>query len=183
MSARNTADGWGWVAKALHWLIFFLMVAAWFAVESHEDFPKGSAERAQWMLLHKSFGVSVFFLVWLRLYWRFSGPVPKPEPGPRWQLQMASLMHWALYALMILMPLSALMAAQFSDRPAPFFGLFEIPVVFAANKPAAGLLMELHKEILWPLLLVQVAGHAGAAFWHHFFIKDRTLRRILPFFS
>lgn len=181
MSARNTTDSWGWVAKSLHWLIFFLMLAAWFAVESHEDFPKGSAERAQWVLLHKSFGASVFFLVWLRLYWRLSGLVPEPEPAPRWQLRLASLMHWALYAMMILMPLSALMASQFSGRPAPFFGIFEIPAVLAGNKPLAGQLMGLHKEILWPLLLVLIAGHAGAALWHHFLTKDRTMRRMLPF--
>ncbi len=183
MPARNTAQQWGWVAKTLHWLVFLLIIAAWFAVESHEDFPKGSAERAQWMLLHKSFGASVFLLVWLRLYWRLSGRTPAAEPAPRWQQLAATAAHWGLYALMILMPLSALLASQFSGRAVSFFGLFDIPVVLAASKPWAGQLMALHKEILWPLLLVVVAGHAGAALWHHFFTRDRTLRRMLPFSS
>lgn len=181
MSARNSGQQWGWVAKSLHWLIFLLMLAAWFAVESHEDFPKGSAERAQWMLLHKSFGASVFLLVWLRLYWRLSGPLPTPEPAPRWQHLAASGLHWALYGLMVLMPLTGLAASQFSGRIVSFFGLFDIPVFLAANKALAGQLMGLHKEILWPLLLLLVAGHAAAALWHHFITKDRTLRRMLPF--
>ncbi|MGH8492569.1 MAG: cytochrome b [Moraxellaceae bacterium] len=181
MPARNTKQQWGWVAKSLHWLIFLLMVAAWFAVESHEYFPKGSPERALRMMLHKSFGVSVFFLVWLRLYWRFSGPLPVSEPGPRWQLRAASALHWMLYALMVLMPLSALLASQFSGRLISFFGLFDIPVFLAANKPLAGQLMELHKDILWPLLLLLLAGHIAAGLWHHLITHDRTLRRMLPF--
>lgn len=181
MTARNTEQQWGWVAKTFHWLIFLLMVAAWFAVESHEYFPKGSAERAQRMMLHKSFGVSVFFLVWWRLGWRFYSSPPLEEPASRWQLLAASAVHWALYGLMIAMPLSALVASQLSGRVVNFFGFFDIPVLLAQNKALAGQLMGLHKDVLWPLLIVLVAGHAAAALWHHFITRDRALKRMLPF--
>jgi cytochrome b561 len=42
MGARNSTQRWGWVAQLFHWLMFFLIVGAWFAVEQHEQFPKGS---------------------------------------------------------------------------------------------------------------------------------------------
>jgi cytochrome b561 len=183
MTARNTDQQWGWVAKSLHWLIFLLMVAAWLAVESHEYFPKGSAERAQRMMLHKAFGTSIFFLVWLRLGWRLSGTTPAPEPAPRWQLLASSAVHWALYGLMIAMPLSGLVMSQLGGREVSFFGLFNIPVFLEANKELAGQLKELHTDVLWPLLLVAVGGHVAAALWHHGVTRDRTLKRMLPFLS
>ncbi|HEX6592812.1 MAG TPA: cytochrome b [Moraxellaceae bacterium] len=177
----NTSTQWGWVAKTFHWLIFLLMLAAWFAVESHEYFPKGSPERAFRMMLHKSFGASVFFLVWLRLYWRLSQPHPAPEPAPRWQLLAAAVVHWGLYFVMVALPLTGMLASQFGGRVVSWFGLFDIPVLLAPDKAFAGQLMGLHKDLLWPLLLVLLAGHVGAALWHHVITRDRTLRRMLPF--
>ncbi len=181
MSARNTAEHWGWVAKSLHWIIFLLIVAAWIAVEAHEGFPKDSPERALRMMLHKSFGLTVLFLVWLRLSWRLSGPVPAALPAPAWQQKAAGLVHAALYCLMIAMPVTALLASQLSGRTLSWFAVFEIPPLLAVNKEAAGIFMELHKEVLWPALVLLVAAHAGAALWHHLKMKDATLRRMLPF--
>lgn len=181
MPLCNTSQQWGWLAKTFHWIIFLLILSAWVAVESHEGHPKGSAERAQWMLLHKSLGVCVLFLVWLRLGWRLSNTGPAPEKASRWQLLGANAVHWLLYGLMIVMPLSGFLASQFSGRILSFFGAFDIPVFLAENKPLATQLMDLHKDILWPLLLLFVAAHVAAALWHHFVSRDRTLKRMLPF--
>jgi cytochrome b561 len=178
MSLRNTADRWGLVARIFHGLFFLLVLGAWLAVDMHEDYPKGSAERAQWMLLHKSFGATVFFLIWARLAWRLSGDVPAPLPGPRWQQWSSAFVHGALYVMLILMPLSGLLWSQFGDRPVSWFGLFEIPVFVTPDKALAGQLGELHKHVLWPTLLTLIAVHAVAALWHHFWRKDDTLRRM-----
>ncbi|MFZ5561719.1 MAG: cytochrome b [Pseudomonadota bacterium] len=178
MSLRNTSTHWGLVARLLHGLFFLLILGAWIAVDLHEDFPKGSAERAQWMLLHKSLGATVFFLVWVRLFWRLGGDVPAPLPAPRWQQWSSAAVHGALYLVMIAMPLSGLLWSQFGDRPVSWFGLFEIPVFLTPDKALAGQLGALHKEVLWPLLLTLIAVHAAAALWHHFVLKDATLKRM-----
>lgn len=177
---KNTRDQWGLVAQVLHWLIFLVIVGAWLAVEMHEDYPKGSAERAQLMALHKSLGLSVFFLVWLRLGWRLGNDVPTPEPGPRWQQWSSSLVHAALYLLMIVMPLSGLFMQQFEGHAVAWFGLFEIPPFVTPDKAMGKLLEDIHTEVLWPLLLGLVGLHVLAALWHHFVRRDRTLRRMLP---
>lgn len=181
MSLRNTSGRWGVVAQTLHWLLFLLIVGAWFAVELHEDYPKGSAERAQWMSLHKSFGATVFFLIWLRLGWRLSGDVPAPLPGPRWQQWSSALVHAALYLLMIAMPLSGLLMSQYGGREVSWFGFFSIPPVLAPDKELAGRIKELHEHVLWPALLWLAVLHVLAALWHHFIRRDDTLRRMLPF--
>jgi cytochrome b561 len=181
MSAQNTTQQWGWVAKTFHWLMFLLIVGAWFAVTMHEGYPKGSEQRAAFMMLHKSLGVSVFFLIWLRLGWRLSGRTPDPDPAPQWQLKAATLLHWALYALMILMPLSGLLMSQFGGKPVAWFGVFEIPVFVTENKELAGQIKNMHENVWWPILLTLSIGHILAALWHHVGMKDNTLRRMLPF--
>lgn len=181
MSLRNTPENWGGLARFLHWLFFLLIVGAWFAVEMHEDFPRGSAERAQWMNLHKALGVTVFFLIWVRLGWRLSGEPPVPVPGPRWQQRSSAVVHGLLYLLLIAMPLSGLLMSQFGGREVSWFGLFSIPPFLAPDKELAGQIKELHEDVLWPALLGLVVLHAAAALWHHFVRKDDTLKRMLPF--
>lgn len=181
MLARNSAQRWGWVAQLFHWLMFLLIIGAWFAVEQHEQFPKGSPERGAWMDLHKAIGLSVFFLFWARLGWRLSGPVPDPVITNPWQHRAAVVVHWGLYFVMLMMPLSGLVMSQFAGREVSWFGLFEVPVFLGENKELAGQIKELHQDVWWPLLLVLVAVHVGAALWHQFIVKDGTMNRMRPF--
>lgn len=181
MPARNTSQRWGWVARFFHWIMFLLIVGAWFAVEQHEQFPKGSPERGAWMDLHKALGLSVFFLLWARLGWRLSGPVPDPVITSAWQHRAAVLVHWGLYFVMLMMPLSGLVMSQFGGREVSWFGVFEVPVFLGENKELAGQIKELHEDVWWPLLLVLLALHVGAALWHQFIVKDGTMTRMRPF--
>lgn len=178
MSLRNSSTSWGLVARVLHWLFLILIIGAWYAVETHEDFPKGSPERAAWMRLHFSMGLTVFALVWVRLGWRATGEVPAEIPGPRLQLLAARLVHLALYLLLIAMPLTGLLTMQLEGNVVSWFGLVDIPVFLAPAKDVAEVLEEAHTEVLWPALLVLVGLHAAAALWHHFKLKDDTLRRM-----
>lgn len=180
MSLRNTSQRWGAVAQLLHWLFFLLVLGAWAAVELHEDYPKGSPERAWWMRLHFALCATVFFLIWVRLAWRLFGDVPAPVPGPRWQQLTAAVVHGVLYLMLIVMPFTGLLGMQLNGRAVSWFGLFEIPVVLARNEGLAERLKEVHAEVLWPLLLTLVAVHVAAALWHHLVLKDDTLRRMLP---
>jgi cytochrome b561 len=81
--------------------------------------------------------------------------------------------------MMIAMPLSGLVMSQFADRPVSWFGLFQIPVFVTPDKEVAEQIADLHEEVLWPVLLTLVVVHGLAALWHHFVLKDDTLRRML----
>ncbi|MFZ5724344.1 MAG: cytochrome b [Pseudomonadota bacterium] len=178
MLLKNTEQRWGLVAQLFHWSMFLLIAGAWFAVESHEDFPKGSAERAEWMALHKALGVTIFALVWFRLAARLTQSSPAPS-GAAWQRRLAWATHAALYLLMILMPLTGLLASQFGGKPVAWFGLFEIPVWVTEDRERAKQIMEVH-EAGWSLLLTLIVLHAGAALYHQLVLKDGLLRRMLP---
>lgn len=178
MTLRNSPAQWGLVARVFHWLFLFLIIGAWFAVETREEFPKGTPERSEWMRLHISLGLTIFALLWVRLGWRLSGPLPAEIQGPPLQMRAARLVHFALYALLVALPVTGLLTVQLEDRAVSWFGLFELPVLVAPDKAMADVLEEVHADVLWPLLLALVAVHAAAALWHHFLLKDDTLRRM-----
>lgn len=178
MNMNNTDKHWGLVAQGVHWLMFLLIVGAWFAIETREDFPRGSAERDAWMLLHKSLGISIFFLVWLRIGARLWQVTPVGI-GSAWQQKVARLLHVGLYILMIVMPLTGMLASQFYGKPVSWFGLFELPMLVNENKKSGELLKEIH-ETGFGVLLALLAAHIAAALYHHFVRKDDALKRMLP---
>jgi cytochrome b561 len=105
-SWKTTRAGYGWLSISFHWLMLLLIVAVYATMDLKSIFPKGSPGREAMAIWHYTLGLSVFVLVWSRLLIRFAGADPAIEPAlPAWQALLARVMHWALYALMIGMPL------------------------------------------------------------------------------
>src|SRR5574340_547724 len=107
MNWKNTTSRYGSLSIGIHWLMLLLFIAVYACIELRELYPKGSDPREALKTWHFMLGMLVFALVWLRLAARLSGPTPLIQPAPpNWQQLSASLLHVALYALMIGMPLS-----------------------------------------------------------------------------
>lgn len=179
MNWRNSADRYGSLTMGLHWIMLILFVAVYATIELRGIFPKGSDPREAMKSLHFMLGLSVFVLVWIRLASRATGPTPriKPEP-PAWQNTSAKLMHVALYVLMIGMPLAGWLLLSAEGKPVPFFGL-ELPALIGKSKDMAGLLKEIH-EVGGTAGYYLIGLHASAALFHHYFVRDNTLQRMLP---
>lgn len=165
---------------ALHWLVLVMMVAVYIGMEFRGDFPKDIRPTLV-RLLHYSFGVTILLLVFLRIGLRFTSPAPPiTPPPPHWQERAGSLMHLALYAFMIAMPLLALCSYSLRGKAVWFYGMDLGPFV-AKNVALAKQLkpMTWHKTIgEWGYWLL--GAHAAAALFHHYVMKDDTLRRMLP---
>ena len=179
MTVPASAERYGAVARALHWSMFLLIAAMCLAVEARGWLPKESATRASLMFFHKSCGVAVFALVWVRLAWRAMHPAPKLPAGPAWQHFAAHAGHVALYLLMIGLPLTGYLTSAYAGRAVPFFGLFELPLAVGPDEALGHTVKEFH-EAGATVLYVVVAVHVGAALWHHFVQKDTVLTRMLP---
>lgn len=180
MSWKNTDDAWGPVSQALHWLIVLLVLALAIVGLTMVELPK--TPKYFWVYtLHKSVGVTVLALVLLRIGWRLYAGAPKPVPGtPRWQERVASLTHWALYALVLAMPVSGWLFDSASGlRPFRLFGLVEMPKLVAPDEAIRDVARDAHELLFW-VLVALVAVHAAAAFHHHVFRQDATLLRMLP---
>ena len=179
MNWKNTASRYGSLSIGIHWLMLLLFVAVYGTVELHGLFEKGSDPRKLLMTWHFMLGILVFVLVWLRLAARLSGPTPAILPEPPGLQQLSSkLLHLALYALMIGMPLIGWLMLSAAGKPIPFFGL-ELPALIGENKDLAEQLEELH-EVVGTTGYFLIGLHTVAALYHHYIKHDNTLTRMLP---
>ncbi len=180
MSLKNSAERWGPVSQAFHWLIVLLILCLAIVGLTMDELPK--TPKYFWVYtLHKSFGITVLALVVLRLAWRLYAGAPAPVPGtPRWQARIASLTHWLLYALIVAMPVSGWLYDSASGlRPFNYFGLVPMPKLVAPDESLSALAHDAHEWLFWALAAL-VMVHVAAAFYHHLFQRDATLARMLP---
>lgn len=192
MNNWNTTKNYGRIARWLHWGTALLFLLAYCAVYYRHWFTeKKTAENFVALDLHLSAGISVGVIVILRIIWRVMNEQPALEAGPRWQHVSAHLAHYLLYAIMILMPLTGYLG---TGKATDFFFMFEIPkfedtwLFNAFVWEYLGLTFKefeapidfFHKKIMgaW-LVWMLILGHAGAALYHHYKSKDRTLMKML----
>lgn len=180
MKWRNTTTGYGAIAKFLHWSIVILIISQYVIIEAAEEMADGPG-KLETVALHKSLGLLVFGLALVRIAWRFlNGRNPPPVPMPRAQRIAAAAGHGLLYVLILAQPLSGWLLTSSAGYPASFFGLFTLPALAGKDPGAHEFYEEVH-EALFAVLATVALVHAVAALYHHFWRKDDTLRRMLPF--
>lgn len=179
MPIKNTRDQWGSVSKALHWVVVLLiLMMAWIGLRMG-DMPS-SPDKVASYALHKSVGITILALMIARIGWRWHAGTPDELPAtPRWQERIASLTHLALYALLLAMPLSGWILNSASGFPLQWFGLFNLPALTGRDQDLRERAADIHELLFW-ILVALVVAHAAAAFYHHLFLRDATLARMLP---
>ena len=175
MALKNTTESYGWLAKALHWLIALLLVGLVIAGLTFTGMERGP-DRSELAGLHKSIALLTLLLLTVRLVWKFMNPRPAHPPGlSAVQRAAAPIAHGLLYAAVYFqLTVGILVAGQ---RPIAFFGLFEIPPLLEENEAQHEFFEELH-ELGWIVLAVLVGVHILAALYHHIILKNDVLRRM-----
>jgi cytochrome b561 len=175
--ATTTSSRFSTPSIAMHWLMVLVFIGIYAAINLADVFPRGSDNRQFVKNLHFSLGLLVFALVWLRIALRLAGTTPAIIPAPpAWQEKLAKLGHLALYALMVLMPLVGWAALSAGGKAIPFFG-FALPALMAPDEALKSTIKEVH-ELGGNVGYFLIGGHALAALYHHYFMKDNTLLRM-----
>lgn len=174
---KNTRQGYGAVAIALHWLTALTVLALfplglWMVELDYYDAWYHKAPD-----VHKSLGVLLFLVVVLRLFWRSVNPHPETL-GSRLEKRVAKFAHIALYVLLLLLMTSGYLISTAEGDPIGVFDWFSVPATLHGLRGQADIAGEIH-ELLAFVLIGLVAVHAGAALKHHFIDRDRTLSRML----
>ena len=84
--------------------------------------PVEKKKKIRYMMLHKSCGLLVAALMIPRLGYRLASKLPAAPTGDRIQHVLSNFSHVALYAGLILMPVSGIVMGYFGGKGLPFFG-------------------------------------------------------------
>ena len=144
---------------ALHWSVFVLLFVSFVSHDGIKDayrsfMRNGAAEMSIGAYVHIIVGIIILALVVWRIVLRFTNTAP-PEPKGGLIGFAAKAMQWVLYAVLVILPVSGLIAW--------FGGVHD-----------AG---DVH-ETMFTLGLMLVGLHIIAALVHQFYWKDNLLARM-----
>jgi superoxide oxidase len=168
------------VTMALHWatvlLVLSLFATAWLhgqAEVRHSDYTPILI----WM--HRSLGATVWLVTALRLSWRLTGArlPPFPETMTPRHRAIVKASEYALYALLLAQPVTGLLTSLFNGHPFPLF-LWDVPPL-SRDVPLRDALHTVHVFGARALGILAL-GHAAAALFHHFVLRDDVLACMAP---
>lgn len=168
-------------SRILHWLIaLIILTVLGLGIYMTKFLPMENPNHLQIYELHKSLGVSVLILVFIRIVNRFVKKAPSlPSTMPRWEVALAHLGHFGLYVLMVAVPLSGYLMSNSYGFPVHLFGI-EMPFLITTNPALGNLFAEAH-ELLAYTLIALVVLHILAVIKHRFFDipEHDVLKRML----
>ena len=178
LSQETVIVPYGATARALHWLMAFVIIAGLVIGLLLDNVADGPLKNNLYDL-HKSLGVSVLLLAVVRLAWRGIAGAPPEAPLAAHERIISKVVHVLLYVMMFAVPIGGYVAHSVYGAAVPFFWLFEIPPLpFAKNEDLAEKLFGVHKLAglaLGGLILLHIAGAVM-----HAIKGDGIMRRMLP---
>ena len=169
-------------AQILHWVMAVIFIAAWligFYSGNFLSYDVDGSFKGDVITLHKNIATTIIFLVVIRLFWRYTHPVPAlPDSMSPLMKKLAHLGHLMLYLMLLALPISGCLYSWSAGHPAPVLYLFEIPRLVQDNPALLAVVKPLHIYLSWFAGLL-IVGHAAAALKHHFVDKDHVLLSML----
>ena len=174
-------------SRAFHWitalivLIAFVLGPEGFGKLMHDGLDPATRSDIVW---HESLGIAVLVLTALRLVWVALRPAAPQFAMAGWMRLASKGVHLALWALMLALPATALLALGSEGHPLTLLGGLRIDKMPLIADSAVARLADwgevhgfLGDAIIW------LAGlHAVAAIYHHAVLKDGVLAAMLPLF-
>lgn len=180
MSGTQT---YGTVTKTFHWLTALLILTIVPLGVIAYDLPYETNEqlalKAQLFSLHKTLGVTVFFVALARILWALTQTKPAPlHPDRKSETWLAETVHWLLYISLVAVPLTGWIHHAATEGFAPILLPISQDLPFVPNDEAvAKLFGGLHW--LWSKIMVgSILLHIAGALKHQIIDKDATLRRM-----
>lgn len=174
------SDRYTKTAVVLHWLIALLIFVAFPLGLYMHDLPL-SPNKLRLYSYHKWIGITVFLFAVIRAFWRSTHRPPLlPDTMLRWEKLAAESVHFLLYALIFIVPVTGWLMSSAKGFQTVWFGVLPLPDLVGKNKELGDWLREVH-EVLNYVMLGLVIAHVGAAIKHHLVERDDVLTRMVPF--
>lgn len=175
---RDSHHNFGIISIFFHWvsagLILFLFGLGVYVT----SYGYYSGDYLKIAHLHYALGIILFGLISIRLLWRLTNRTPKALTNSLPAKIGISLSKLLLYVFLFTILISGYFICTAEGQAIDVFGLFQIPSFKLLETDQLNLASLAHKYVAWGLFGLVIL-HAGAAIVHHFFIRDRTLVRML----
>ena len=156
------------LSRLLHWLMAMMLLCM---LCIGVGMVSSVALYSRLVSLHRPLGIAILALVVLRLINRWVNPPPPlPDSVPPLQRFAAVASHYALYALMFVLPIVGWAMLSAAPQPVTLGGV-QLPPILAPNAVTYGELRQLH-TILAYLLFTTIVVHFGAALLHAMILRD-----------
>ena len=171
---NDTPERYGSLSRWFHWGMTILIV--WQFMKISELINEGEhwigRNLVPW---HISIGFLILILGIMRVYWAIKQSAHRPKvSGPL--APLARIGHFLLYLVMLLLPVLGIFYMVGKGYGLKVFGMqliarSETGIAWMASVGS------LHAPVA-VLFLLLVIGHIGATFYHHFILRDDTLKRM-----
>jgi cytochrome b561 len=181
MAAGSVPRSYDGAQRAFHWVMAALiLIALAFGLAAYL-MPESAGEmRRSATFVHKSLGMTALVLAALRAVYRLAaGAPPYVAALGRLTSMAAHGAHFALYALMIGLPVAGYVASSARGREIPWFGLFDWPSLAPRDAALGRLAGGAHFWLAWTFVGV-LALHLAAVAWHALIKRDEVFARMWP---
>ena len=175
MHVKNTVTEYGLISKLLHWVSAILLLVqiplGFYLVDL--DF---GPERINIESIHVIVGLSIFYLVILRLLTKIINPTPKLNPSIfKGQKFLAKLNHILLYVTILSITISGILKKLFNGETLVIF-VKEFRI--QDNFELAEVFYDIHVFSNY-FIIALITTHIVAVVVHKFFFNDNLIKKIL----
>lgn len=179
MLITDTNNSYGIITILLHWIMAILVIGLFFLGEYMVDLTYYDKWYNKALWWHDSIGISVFFLLLVRLVWKLNSVNPKSlKTYKSFEIIISKITHTLFYILLLVICISGYFISTAKGGGISFFDWFAVPAIVKLNEIQANFVGKIH-DIATHIFAVLLALHVAATLKHHFFYKDITLIRIL----
>src|SRR5271167_2837142 len=161
----------------LHWLTALLVVLLFALAESWGFVAKTTKQTM--VVAHMSLGILLALVVVVRIIWRLTPGHPIQDATTGLVELASKVVHYLLYVLLAAQVALGFVLRWSGNEALSFFGLLIPPPFAPFSKPAHELVGDFHNWVAWTIIIL-AGGHAAAALFHHFVLRDDILWRMLP---
>ena len=179
MQLRNSTSRYGWVSIIMHWgvalAVFGLFaLGLWMVGLGYYDpWRKDGPD------LHKSIGLILLLVMFLRVMWRFISTPPQAFASNSRMTRLGAMFgHAFLYFCLFAVMIAGYLISTAEGAGIPVFDWFEVPALVSGLPDQADNAGAIHLYLAWVLVIFS-GLHALAALKHHFIDRDATLKRML----
>tara|TARA_B100001142_G_scaffold76941_1_gene77694 strand:+ start:468 stop:995 length:528 start_codon:yes stop_codon:yes gene_type:complete len=175
MHYKNTITKYGLISKIFHWLSAALLIVQIPLGFYLVDLDFGD-ERLKIEKIHVIIGLTIFYLVILRLLNNFFNPTPKIDPSKfLGQKLLAKTNHLLLYLAILSITVSGILKKLFNGET---LNLFFREIALKENFELADQFYDIHVFSNYSVVIL-VTIHILAVIFHKVFFNENLIKKIL----